>query len=457
MHLSLVVRFGSLMLAGLACAGCGATVPQAAPAGSDAGEETSTTAPTKDAAVADSAPELYPAEAPPTPPQVVSQGGPVLASPKIVPVFFAGDDPTTVASLTDFANKIGQTQYWAAITTEYGVGPATAVAPIQLTAADTPPATLYDSQIQSWITAKLNANDPAWPAPDANTVYVLFYPAGVTISLNNAPPDAGATDAAAGDGGFNPGGGGNESCTGFGGYHENVNLDSNHNGMNVAIAVLPRCDGYDGLSAMDALTSATSHELIEASTDPYPYTTPAYIQVDNAHLYWQRILGGSEIGDMCAQFQTSFTKFAELPLYEVQRCWSDKAARTGQEPCVPALPGEVYFNSAPVLDMVPMTFEGQTIQALGEQLAVGASKTIELELFSTGPMPDWTISAQDTASLEGQPAQLQFTFDKTTGNNGDKIQMTVKVLTAGRRNSETFIITSTSGSQQNIWIGVIVS
>ena len=34
---------------------------------------------------------------------------------------------------------------------------------------------------------------------------------------------------------------------------------------------------------------------------------------------------------------------------------SNKAAAAGHEPCVPALPGEVYFNSAPVLPDVLRT------------------------------------------------------------------------------------------------------
>src|SRR5262245_47328826 len=48
----------------------------------------------------------YPAPHP-APPQVVSFGGPVMTSPRVVPVFFANDDPATVAAVEDFERRIG--------------------------------------------------------------------------------------------------------------------------------------------------------------------------------------------------------------------------------------------------------------------------------------------------------------------------------------------------------------
>src|SRR5271154_974012 len=83
----------------------------------------------------------YPALVPTDVPQVTTESGPVMTAPKIVPIFYAADVQTTVASLTDFTQKVGQTQYWKTITTEYGSGPATSLTPIQIT--DTLPA-MYD-------------------------------------------------------------------------------------------------------------------------------------------------------------------------------------------------------------------------------------------------------------------------------------------------------------------------
>ena len=81
----------------------------------------------------------------------------------------------------------------------------------------------------------------------------------------------------------------------------------------------------------------------------------------------------------------------------MQRTWSNKAAPAGHDPCVPALPGEVYFNAAPVLnDNITVDVIGQTSRCKGVKIAVGETKTIEIDLFSDaatgGP---WTVAVQD--------------------------------------------------------------
>lgn len=271
--------------------------------------------------------------------------------------------------------------------------------------------------------------------------------------------DGGESDDSAGDSGPPDAGAGAGlllSCDAFGGYHQNITLDANHGSIDVAYAVVPRCDPFNGLTGIDAVTGGASHELLEATTDPFPLDTPGYVQVDEAHFYWETTLGGGEIGDMCAGFAGSFTKFDELD-YTVQRTWSNRAESAGQDPCVPALPNEVYFNSAPVLkDTIPVSFMGETIDLLGAHIPAGTSQTVELDLFSTGPTSGpWTVTARDLAALSGQPAQLQFTFDKTSGMNGDKIQMTIQVVSAPRRNRETFVIQSALNGQRNVWLGFV--
>ncbi len=423
----------------------------------------------------------YPAFLPPSPPQVQSYGGPVLKSPKVTAVFFSKDDTTTVDAVTDFVSKVGPTKYWAAINTEYGVGPATATAPIKLDAWDDPATTIDDTDIQAWLAAKLNANDPKFGTPDDNSLYALFYPAGITITLGGTPQtggdggvDAGDVDASdvdasdvdAGDvdAGVDSGDAGrpprvSKSCSSFGGYHGNITLDMAHNLRNVAYAVMPRCQTFGNLSGLDALTGTTAHELVEAATDPYPLSnTPAYAAVDDAHIYWQSFLGGGEVGDMCAQDDTNFVKFPELPLYTVQRSWSNKAAKAGHDPCQPPMAGTVYFNTAPKFTTdVPYSFGGQSVMVKGVQIAVGKSAVVELDAFSDGPTGGtWKISAQDQAGLGGQTPQLTFAFDKTDVQNGDKVKMTITVVTASKRNHETFLVESKLGAKTNLWIGEVV-
>jgi hypothetical protein len=371
----------------------------------------------------------------PGPPQVVNTaGGPVLSSPVIVPVFFSNDDATQMGQLEDFDAKIGATNYWKTVTQEYGVGAATATAPVLLT--ETATGTIADAAIQTWLVGKLINNDPMFPAPTANTVYVLHYPQVVTITLP------------AGNGSSN-------SCTSFGGYHSNTSLDAAHSYMNVAYAVIPRCPGSGGLTLMQATTSAESHELVEASTDPYPTGLPAFSTVDDNHRYWTRTLGGGEVGDLCAQDPSSFTTFPELP-YEVQRIWSNASATAGHDPCVPPLAGEVYFNAVPELpDTISNGTSGTMSQ--GVHIPVGMSQTIALDLYSDGdPGGAWSVKVEDSQQLFGGTSSFDFALDRSTGQNGERLHLTIKTLTASTRGTGVFaVISSKPGSKSHTWFGLV--
>jgi hypothetical protein len=323
-----------------------------------------------------------------------------------------------VAALADFSLNVGGTPYWTATTSEYGVGPATGMAPIKLSEAA--PASISDPQIQQWLATKF-ASDPAFPVPDANTLVVVYYPAGTTVTLQNA-----------------------QSCTSFGGYHQGTTVGNN---VTIAYAVVPRCAGFD-------TTGAASHELVEAATDPHPQTDPAYAVVDDADTIWRLVLGGGEVGDLCAQFPDVFTKFAGFD-HTVQRTWSNKAVKAGHDPCQPELPGEVYFNAAPVLpDMTPANLGGQTVMLRSVKIPVGGSRTIPVDLFSEGPTAPWTVTAGD---LSG--GALSLSLDKSTGQNGDVLQLTIKVLQAGQGNLEPFIIKSVQNGQpqHGDWFGVVTN
>jgi hypothetical protein len=347
----------------------------------------------------------------------------------LVPVFFADEDTSYEPQLIDFVNKIGATDYWTAISSEYGVGPATSGTPVVLT--EMAPTTIDDSAIQTWLAAKLNGDDALWQAPDANTVYILHYPAGSTITLQ-----------------------GEHSCSEFGGYHNSITLDAAHGSLPVAYAVLPQCGDFGNLKGVDAVTGAESHEIIEASTDPYPETTTAYGQVDNAHLYWLFALGGGEVGDMCAQFRHVFTKFPELPLYSVQRSWSNQAALAGHDPCVPQPEGEVYFNAAPVLpDNINFTGIG-TMK--GVKVPVGQSKTIEIDLFSDGDTGgEWDVEAMDFGPYLGMASTLDLSLDRNFGQNGEKLHLTITSTATSQYGASIFLLTSKSGQSENWWFGLV--
>lgn len=373
--------------------------------------------------------DMYPASHP-SPPKVQDYGGPVLAAPKVQPIFFANDTPGMTGPLTDFVNKVGATQYWAAVASEYGVGPLAAQPAVMLSESIT--GTITDGDIQAWLSGKLNADDPAFAPPDENIIYAIFYPAGVKIT------EQGAT-----------------SCSDFGGYHSNVQLDANHQSMEVAYAVMPRCSNFAGLFGVDAITATASHELIEGVTDPYPMTSPAYALTDTAHVYWVRALGGGEVGDMCTQDPEAFTKFDELP-YAVQRSWSNKAAAAGHDPCVPQPPGDVYFNAVPVMnDTVVYGGGGFQANVKGVKIAELESKTIDVALFSDGPSDLIHVKALDYASIVGGQPRLSFSFDADQGLNGQRLHLTITVDSASNSKSELFFLVSEVNGQQNLWVGVV--
>ena len=374
--------------------------------------------------------EVYPAKHPATP-KVITFNGPVLAAPKVHPVFFAGDDAGIVASTIDFYTKVGPTAYWKATVTEYGVGELSSGAPIQLTEAA--PTSTTDDGIQAWLAAKLNANDPAFPAPDDDTLIALHYPMGVSINLQ-----------------------GSKSCQAFLGYHSNLTLDAAHGNRNVAYLVIPRCSMQStGMGLLDAVTDTGSHELIEASTDPYPQNKPAYAQVDNNHIYWLLALGGGETADMCAQSYTASYKDPEVG-YLVQRSWSNAAAIASHDPCVPAA-NKVYFNSAPLLtDTITLGVSGQSTKLKGVKIPIGSTKTVEIDLFSDGPTSGpWTVKAYDYSEFTGGSPSLEFAFDADSGQNGQKLHLDITALKKGDYNVEFFYIVSELGNQRNFWIGVV--
>ncbi len=454
MRLLPVLALGPLALAfgtGSVMVACGSTSDDAAPAPTAPPEAGPVVDPPQDeAGVVVDAGVAYPA-AHSALPQVKTAGGPVLANPKAVPVFFPGFAFRT--ELVDFLPKMGKSAYWKAVGAEYGVGALTAATPIDITEA--PNAVVTDAEIQAWLISRFDGTHPEFgTTPIAGAVYTLFYPATTTIYLGNAPapaPDGGV------EGGVPEGGTkgprAQASCKSFGGYHQDVKVA----GVDVAYAVIPQCATFGPLTGVDVVTGTPSHELIEAATDPFPISKPAYTTVDDDHISWTFALGAGEVGDMCAQYDSSFYKDSEIG-YVVQRSWSNAAAKAGQEPCVPVPASELpYFNASPQLpDYVSLAI-GTT---KGVKVPVGMSKTIELDLFSSaamsGPM---TVSISSFGGGGGMSTKPPVTFalDKTTGVNGEKIKVTVtsNAATVSRLGATTFVITSTVGTESHYWAGVV--
>ena len=366
--------------------------------------------------------DTYPAFHP-TLPTIVKGMGSVVAAPKIVPVYFASDDPAITSAITGLTSQLGASTYWGSTTSEYGVGPATALPPASF--SETPPPKMDDVDVRAWLTTKLNANDTGLPAADADTIYVLVYPANTAITLQGAT-----------------------TCKDLGAYHEAGALDAAHANLPIHYAVIPHCTNFNGFGAVDFATIAVAHELIETATDPAPDVSSGWSGADEDHLVWP-IQSGNEICDFCDTSPASYEKVTGID-FLVERCWSNKAAIALHDPCVPAAPTLPYFNSAPVLKD---TIHYMTLTFPGVIVPVGATRDVELDLFSeaktSGP---WTVTAEDLAPTFGGAPELAFTFDRTAGQNGEKIYVSVTAKKKAASGFSVFVLKSTLGTETNTWV-----
>ena len=220
------------------------------------------------------------------PPHLTYRGGPLLSAVEIFTVFWG--KPWTVAPNTTMAQDLNK--FFQYIVTsplidqlaEYDV-PAFPIkhGTFAGSATITTPAlgsSVTDSAIQHMLNQEISTN-PAFPKPNANLLYFVYLPPGVTVVQ-----------------------GGSKSCQAFCGYHSDISGQIFYAAMPYA-----NCAGcLGGLSAFDALTGTSSHELCEAITD----AIPGRGWYDNTH---------GEIGDICAW------KTKRIGAYSVQLEWSNKS------------------------------------------------------------------------------------------------------------------------------------
>ncbi len=359
-------------------------------------------------------------EAPhPDVPQGVSGGGPVQTAPVIQPIFFTGDE-AMATQFAPFLTALAASDYWPTATSEYGVGPMT-INPTIIT-TDPPPTT--DDELKQFLATHADGTHAGWPTPTVNTNYAVFLPSGVSLST--------------------PFG---NSCQAFGGYHDE---GTDSAGNPIVYSLMPRCD-----PSLDSLTVVTSHEFVEAATDPLPFSMGAWQDTDNEHAIWMFVPGG-ELGDMCEYVHAADQML--IGSYYVQRTWSNKSVAAGHDPCVPVL-STPYLTSAPVMPedvMIDLGPPQGMVATKGVTVPVGMSKTIEVDLFSDAPTADWTVKAIDAASLSGSPSELMLSLDKSTGNNGDKLMLTITRTRAAANGASEFVLSSrVANASVSLWWGFV--
>jgi hypothetical protein len=224
--------------------------------------------------------------APPPPPHLTYRGGPLLSAVQVFTVFWGAawgsppesDMANSLNAFFDFiltSPLLDQLAEYSVQGTPIGHGKRAGTATIT---TPTLKHSITDTAIQRALKHAISTN-PAFPAPSPNTLYFLYLPPGVAVIQ-----------------------GGSRSCQAFCGYHSDIGGSTFY-----AVMPFPGCAGCTGgLSAIDALTSTSSHELCEAITD----TIPGRGWYDDAN---------GEIGDICAW------KTKTVGTYTVQLEWSNKA------------------------------------------------------------------------------------------------------------------------------------
>jgi hypothetical protein len=394
-----------LGVAGLAAlsACSGASGQEGAAMGGDAGTPGSPAA-MVDGGV-DATPPPYPAFRPPMP-QIQKGTLAVIASPVVVPVYFAGE--TLQAQIDAFTSSWLSSPVFAGSLGEYGVTSGRAGTSIALT--ESPSATLDATDVEAWLKGKLEAADPAFAPVDAATlasrIFVLYYPHSTSISNTGA-----------------------KSCVSFGSYHAGVTLAS---GAVASYVVVPRCG-----ASIDALTAAMTSAVDSAATNPIPTasnTSMGYWGFGQGYAGYDAF--GPEVGTACEILADAKPAGLAAP---IARVWSNAAAAAYHDPCVPA-PGGPYFVA------VPVAGNGATP---GEAvIPAGQSVTIDLELLSDAPTGGpWTLKA---GSLNGT-SPFSYVLDHATGTNGDVRKLTITAPAGGAR--DILVITSTmdTGPARSVW------
>ncbi len=365
-------------------------------------------------------------------PQVANLGGPVLNIPKVQPILYQVDSDG--ASVLDFLAALASSPYWQAVTGEYGVGPLQILPPVYLMGP--PPAMIADDALQAQVMDNTAGAAPLWGPADPNTIYLYVLPQGTNASFSN----------------------GETCCTDFGGYHYEVRSSS----ASVPYAVGCSCPGaVASLSALQERTLAISHELVETTTDPLPFSDPAYRQQDFAHYVWTYLTGG-ELADLCA-FNPDTAYRLPGTNFSVQRSWSNAAADRGDNPCVPVSAIGPYVNAFAALEPITFGAGANTFPTQGLTIPLGTSRTVDVTLYSTAPTASWTVSAYTYEDFwGGDRSSLGVSLDKSAGSNGDVLHLMLSPRAANPNfGGEAFILLSQYGHpgdgdyQTNLSVGLI--
>ncbi len=222
-------------------------------------------------------------------------GGPVLTHVNVIPVYW-NSSVAFKTNLDAFYGAVVQSSIYTSLLPQYSsIGTGTKGTSFTGTQTAT---SVTDSAVQSYLVSLMNAG--SIPLPNANNYYPVHFPPGVTIKDSS----------------------GKSSCVTWCAYHGTFQVSAGGTVLNVNYGIIPDqgggCAGGCGGNAqrVNNLTSVSSHELVEATTDPAVglATTLA------SPLAWYNATYG-EIGDICNAQQSTVTVGGTT--YVVQTEWSN--------------------------------------------------------------------------------------------------------------------------------------
>lgn len=322
-------------------------------------------------------------------PEVTTRDGALLSPLRLV-TLVAGNDTQDAPVLFAFSTGVGASRWWNRIAPEYHLQGVT-------DAADLigPPITtdVTDHDVFTYITSAVDTG--GGPARDGHTLYLLYLPSGINVIRNGAP---------------------NADCSKFGGYHVRYGTRGDN------LAVIQRCTESFPIENM---TVIASHEIVEAATDPdgLGYALPQIAaRVPWTEDIWNAfdLHGDAELGDLC---EGAFWVEGQS-VY--QRIWSNAAARSGGDPCIPEL-SDPFYDTSFAQDWYPVS--------------PGGTITIPVAGWATYGVQPWGLAAFVQSSTSDFSATFAGGASQTL-SDGESVDLSVGAPAAAA--SEAFAVIGVS-------------
>lgn len=376
-------------------------------------------------------------------------GGPVISNVQVVQVLYgtgsgsydphvAGTASPTIGNF--YSDLTGSNSGFTSLLSQYDtnisggtnqiIGNGTFDALFQITpSAGNDGSTIDDTQIQAELLAQINAGHLPAPVTDAagneNTLYMIYFPPGKTITLQ-----------------------GSSSCVagGFCAYHGTTS--NTLGGKNILYGVFPDFQPPSGCSSgcgtsstFGNYTSVSTHELAESITDADVGIATTFAPP----LAWYDETNG-EIGDICNGEQGSYN--ANGTTYTVQLLWSNAANACVLPP--PASTPDFSLSASPSSVSVAQGNSASSTITVNDLNGFTGSVTLSTSTLPSGVTAVFgTNPTNSTSSLTFTASSTATTGTSTvtvTGTSGSLTHTTTITLTVTQTVVGNFTISATPAS-----------